>query len=109
MKQWYIRIPEDGKVHGPYDTESDASDDAYRMKGLDAEIFSKGEPAMVCKITHGYVNQKFEGGVCVEQSFTAGDPVEFEDEDSNPLLDRDAIESLPTLYHTFDMIQPGRL
>ncbi len=117
MRQWYIRIPEDGEVHGPYDTKSDASNSLCKRsephsrdapyEGLNAEIFSKGEPEVVVhKITHGYVNQRFEDGVCVKQAFVAGHPVEFEDEDGNPLEDSDAIESLPNLYHTFDMEKP---
>lgn len=53
------------------------------------------------KITSGFVTQIFnDNNVCIEQNFTAGDPVEFEDEKGN------SIDSWSE-YQTFDMVQPG--
>lgn len=60
------------------------------------------------KITTGWVIQRFERQgeefVCVEQEFTAGDIVDREDKDGEP-VDVDVREEQ---YQSFDMIQPGK-
>lgn len=59
------------------------------------------------KITPGFVTQIFhkkdEKFVCVEQSFTAGDPVDRENENGE-VVDVDVREEQ---YEPFDMVQPG--
>lgn len=57
------------------------------------------------KITHGFVRQVFRDGRCVEQSFTAGDPVEWEDENGNPIPEPKHLD----VYQPFDMIHPNRV
>ena len=54
------------------------------------------------KITHGFVTQIFdESGKCIEQNFTAGDPVEYE------TLNGDVIdEPNNEQYQPFNMLQP---
>lgn len=56
------------------------------------------------KITTGFVIQTFDKDdgvhVCIDQEFVAGDTVDYEDEDGNP------IDSW-TEYQPFDMVQPG--
>jgi hypothetical protein len=59
------------------------------------------------KITSGFVIQAFEKRdkkfVCVEQEFMAGDPVDREDEQGEP-VDVDVREEQ---YEPLDMVQPG--
>lgn len=58
------------------------------------------------KITPGFVTQTFnDAGECVEQNFTAGDDVEYETEDGDPIN----VMDMPLggrEYQTFDMVQP---
>jgi len=54
----------------------------------------------VKKITSGFVVQTFVDGIFIEQEFIAGDEVDVEDEDGNPVYSH-----LP--YHPFDMVQPN--
>jgi len=60
------------------------------------------------KITPGFVTQMFEKRdekfICVEQEFKAGDPVDREDEQGEP-VDVDVREEV---YQPFEMVQPGR-
>ena len=59
------------------------------------------------KITPGFVTQAFEKKndkyVCVEQSFTAGDQVDRENEQGEPV----AVDARKEQYQPFDMVQPG--
>jgi len=59
------------------------------------------------KVTPGFVNQTFQKQdkkfVCVEQEFTAGDPVDRENENAEP-VDVDVREEQ---YEPFTMVQPG--
>jgi len=54
---------------------------------------------IVSKITHGYVEQKFdtETRLMVSSEFTTGDDVDFEDSDGN------TINPINGLYHPFNM------
>lgn len=55
------------------------------------------------KITHGHVVQTFDNsGKCIEQEFVAGDHVEWEGDDLEPLKD----DTDDCEYHTFCMVQP---
>lgn len=58
------------------------------------------------KITNGYVIQKFEEKdgrfVCINQEFIAGDPVEYEDSEGNPI----EVDVTKEDYQPFNMIQP---
>jgi len=55
------------------------------------------------KITTGFVIQTFnDDNKCTEQEFVAGDQVDFEDENGNP------IDSWNE-YQPFDMVQPGQV
>lgn len=58
------------------------------------------------KITVGFVTQEFtqqdDKFVCVEQSFTAGDQTDREDDNGNPVHIDDSEE----VYEPFDMKQP---
>jgi hypothetical protein len=57
---------------------------------------------MYKKITYGFVVQEFaDEGACSEQSFVAGDQVEYEDADGNPI---DVPEK--EQYQPFNMEQP---
>lgn len=57
---------------------------------------------MYYKITFGWVQQEFDDeGNCISQTFYAGDTVEYEDENGNPI---EAPEN--EKYHPFDMVQP---
>ena len=56
----------------------------------------------VLKITNGFVIQTYEGTKCVEQNFVAGDPVDYENVDGDPV---DPIKD--EIYQPFDMVQPG--
>jgi len=61
-------------------------------------------PRFVNKITIGFVIQKYdtETGLCVEQSFVAGDQVDYEDTDGTP------VEWQEDNYQPFNMVQPER-
>ena len=53
------------------------------------------------KITSGFVVQEYDdSGTCVAQEFIAGDDVQWEDDDENP------IEAPEHLYQPFYMTQP---
>jgi predicted RNA-binding Zn-ribbon protein involved in translation (DUF1610 family) len=58
------------------------------------------------KITNGFVVQTFTtvGGkhICVNQEFIAGDPVEYEDADGNPI----SIDTTKEQYQPFEMKMP---
>lgn len=54
------------------------------------------------KVTHGWVTQIFEDDVCVEQSFFAGDLVEYEDNQYGEPTDPPENYE----YQDFGMIQP---
>jgi hypothetical protein len=58
------------------------------------------------KFTEGTVEQTFnDAGECIEQKFNAGDVVEFETEDGDPIN----VMNMPcggNEYHPFDMVQP---
>jgi len=56
------------------------------------------------KTTVGFVTQVFdtETGRCIEQTFIAGDQVDYEDEDGEPVDWREG----PDAYQPFNMIQP---
>lgn len=52
------------------------------------------------KITVGFVIQTFdESSKCIEQEFIAGDQVDYEDADGNPIKEWSE-------YQPFDMVQP---
>ena len=54
------------------------------------------------KITDGFVIQSYdEDGNCVAQEFIAGDPVDWENEDGNPIVIAPEHE-----YYPFHMVQP---
>lgn len=57
---------------------------------------------LIKKITHGFVTQVWNADTqqFMGQDFTAGDDVEFVDEDDKP------IPPHTTLYEPFDMAQP---
>ena len=67
------------------------------------------DPTVHVKITHGYVAQRFKevNGqfICIEQSFVAGDPVEYENTDVEPI----EIDTDKEVYQPFDMVQPTSL
>lgn len=51
------------------------------------------------KFTDGYVEQVFnDAGECIKQTFHAGDNVEYETSDCDPINE----------YHPFDMVQPNQ-
>jgi hypothetical protein len=58
------------------------------------------------KITHGHVVQTFNDmGECISQEFVAGDPVEYESEDGDPIN----CMNMPLAgneYEPFEMKQP---
>lgn len=56
------------------------------------------------KITIGFVSQRFdsETGKCISQEFIAGDDVQYEDEEGEPLGDLSNEET----YFPFNMEQP---
>ncbi len=57
------------------------------------------------KITTGWVTQVFnDKDNCVEQEFFAGDQVDWEDQDGEPIGPPGA-----HTYQPFDMVQPGQL
>ena len=60
----------------------------------------------VHKITTGFVIQVFDTktGQCVEQSFVAGDDVQYEDQYGNPIDWREA----QSAYQPFEMVQPEK-
>lgn len=62
------------------------------------------------KYTHGFVSQCFElqdgKWVFVGQSFTAGDPVNFEDDLGNVVAPDDIDKIAPEPYQPFDMVNP---
>ena len=59
------------------------------------------------KTTPGFVTQAFEKQddklVCIEQSFTAGDQVDRENDNGEPV----AVDVSKEQYQPFDMVQPG--
>jgi hypothetical protein len=59
------------------------------------------------KITPGFVTQRFERRdkkfICIEQSFTAGDPVDRENEQGEPV----DVDVRDEQYQPFNMVQPG--
>lgn len=58
------------------------------------------------KITHGFVTQVFnDAGECISQNFTAGDDVDYETEDGDPINEMDMPKG-GNEYQSFDMIQP---
>jgi hypothetical protein len=76
---------------------------ALEMKFL--VLFLERTNAMkVNKITTGFVIQVYdtETGRCIEQSFVAGDQVNYEDEHGDPVDWREQ----PDAYQPFDMVQP---
>jgi len=62
--------------------------------------------AIIKKITYGFVIQEYDDELeqFVSQEFVAGDQVEHEDEDGNPVDDLTA-SSIP--YLSFDMVPPA--
>jgi len=63
---------------------------------------SKEKKMAYKKITVGFVIQDFDdNGNCVAQEFVAGDQVDYEDEEGNP-VDVDVSKE----YHPYDMVQP---
>lgn len=57
------------------------------------------------KITHGHVIQTFDdNGKCIEQEFNAGDEVEWESEDMEPLDEAD--DRTECEYQPFHMVHP---
>jgi hypothetical protein len=70
---------------------------------------SKGKNMLYAKITHGYVIQTFnDAGEPLSQMFVAGDPVEYETSDGDPINMMDmplgGREYLP-----FHMVQPQNM
>ena len=66
---------------------------------------------MIYKITVGFVTQTFEThkNKFVSQDFTAGDTVDYEDSQGNPLDNKSIdFELLSKSYLPFDMVQPGK-
>lgn len=62
---------------------------------------------IVKKITTGWVTQTFDTdtGEYVSQNFTAGDQVDYEDDEGNALVGSKAMPQ-PEPYLPFDMVQP---
>jgi len=59
------------------------------------------------KVTHGWVTQVFEDGRCVEQSFFAGDEVEYEDDVlGEPVPNPYAHSPADEPSQSFEMVQP---
>lgn len=57
---------------------------------------------MIAKTTVGFVVQNFDDdGKCISQSFIAGDQVDWEDENGDPIDEPDNVE-----YFPFEMKQP---
>ena len=58
------------------------------------------------KITTGFVIQTYDTQedklVCVEQQFIAGDQVDYEDLDGNPIK----VDTTKEIYQPFEMVQP---
>lgn len=63
---------------------------------------------MYHKFTDGYVEQVFnDAGECIKQTFNAGDNVEYETSDCDPIN----VVNMPLggdEYHPFDMVQPNQ-
>jgi len=62
------------------------------------------------KITQGFVIQEYVTlvngtTVCQKQSFVAGDPVEYEDEQGNPIT----VDTSKEEYCPFEMMQPKHI
>lgn len=55
------------------------------------------------KITIGWVTQTYDGSACVEQEFTAGDEVYYEDPDDG---ERVEVDTNKEEYCPFHMVQP---
>ena len=54
------------------------------------------------KITTGFVIQTYDGTKCIASEFVAGDNVEYENENGDPIdMNKDQEE-----YFGFDMVQP---
>lgn len=62
-------------------------------------------PETIKKITTGFVTQTFEDGKCIDQEFTAGDQVDWEDEVGNVIDDQNDNPDIP--YVPFHMVQPA--
>jgi hypothetical protein len=63
---------------------------------------------IINKITVGFVIQKFdtETGKCVSQSFVAGDDVQYETEEGEPVNLVQHSKKISQSYFPFDMVQP---
>lgn len=56
---------------------------------------------MYVKITYGWVSQSFDSqGHCFRQEFLASDEVQYEDEDGEPVEERE-------VYFPYSMMQPN--
>lgn len=66
---------------------------------------------IVRKITTGFVVQQFDAdtGRCLSQEFVAGDQVEWEKLNGNPIEDGDFGVDLDALYWPLEMKQPEEL
>ena len=62
----------------------------------------KTEEITHSKITVGFVVQSYKGANCIHQEFVAGDPVEYEDKEGNPI----EIDTTKEVYQPFNMVQP---
>ena len=62
-------------------------------------------PRIERKISEGCVIQTFCDGKCITQRFMAGNLVEWEDEEGNPLHEPDHLD----VYHMYDMLQPDEI
>lgn len=77
--------------------------DAIVSDGLRKERLSK---MLFNKITHGHVIQTFnDAGECIKQEFIAGDPVEYETSEGDPINLMD-MPKAGNEYFPFDMKQP---
>ena len=62
----------------------------------------------VKKVTVGYVTQIFnEKGECLEQEFTCGEQVDWEEESSEKKIVPEKFFKGRIPYHEFNMLQPG--
>jgi hypothetical protein len=79
--------------------------DLSPSEATSAVLFNERTNTMkINKITTGFVVQTYdtETGRCIDQSFIAGDQVDYEDENGDPVDWREA----PDAYQPLEMVQP---
>ena len=75
---------------------------SWQMAKACLELKVANPPQPFKKITHGFVVQVFDAnGECTSQSFSAGDPVDYESLDGSRFVDAQDERYMP-----YDMVQP---